>query len=87
MGLFDTLATILREADPEGVPIPMLLSGTSDARVFSQLGIQTYGFLPMQLPEDFNFAQMIHGADERIPVEAIAFGTSAIYRVLQRFGP
>lgn len=86
MGLFDTLAQILCEADPEGVPIPLLLSGTSDARVFSQLGIQTYGFLPMQLPEDFNFAQTIHGADERIPVEALAFGTDAIYKLLQRFG-
>lgn len=87
MGLFDTLATILREADPEGVPIPLLMSGASDGRIFSRLGIQTYGFLPMQLPEDFNFAQTIHGADERIPVEAIAFGTNAIYNVLQRFGP
>ena len=86
MGLFDTLAQILCEADPEGIPIPLLLSGTSDARVFSRLGIQTYGFLPMQLPEDFNFVQTIHGADERIPVEAIAFGTNAIYKVLQRFG-
>jgi acetylornithine deacetylase/succinyl-diaminopimelate desuccinylase-like protein len=86
MGLFDTLAQILGEADPEGVPVPLLLSGTSDARIFSQLGIQTYGFLPMQLPEDFDFAQTIHGADERIPVEAIAFGTDAIYKLLQRFG-
>jgi len=86
MGLFDTLATILREADPEGVPIPLLMSGASDGRVFSQLGIQTYGFLPMQLPEGFDFAQTIHGADERIPVEAIAFGTDAIYKALQRFG-
>jgi acetylornithine deacetylase/succinyl-diaminopimelate desuccinylase-like protein len=86
MGLFDTLAKILREADPEGVPIPMLLSGTSDARAFSQLGIQTYGFLPMQLPEDLDFARAFHGADERIPIEAIAFGTNAMYKVLQRFG-
>ncbi len=86
MGLFDTLAKILREADPEGVPVPLLLSATSDGRIFSQLGIQTYGFLPMQLPDDLGFARTIHGADERIPVEAIAFGTNAIYKLLQRFG-
>jgi acetylornithine deacetylase/succinyl-diaminopimelate desuccinylase-like protein len=86
MGLFDTLGKILCEADPEGVPVPLLMSGASDGRVFSRLGIQTYGFLPMQLPENFNFVQTIHGADERIPVEAIAFGTNAIYQVLQRFG-
>jgi acetylornithine deacetylase/succinyl-diaminopimelate desuccinylase-like protein len=86
MGLFDRLAGILREADPEGVPVPLLLSGVTDGRFFSRLGIQTYGFLPTRLPPDFNFSQTIHGADERIPVEAIAFGAEAIYKALQRFG-
>jgi len=86
MGLFDTLSGILREADPEGVPIPLLLSATTDGRHFSRLGIQTYGFLPVQLPEGFNFIQTIHAADERIPVEGLAFGTDAIYTLLRRFG-
>ena len=86
MGLFDTLAGILKEADPAGISAPLLLSGTSDARFFSRLGIQTYGFLPMQIPDSFNFSNMIHGADERIPVEALDFGVQAIYRALQRFG-
>jgi acetylornithine deacetylase/succinyl-diaminopimelate desuccinylase-like protein len=85
MGLFETLADILREAEPDGIPIPFLLSGVSDARFFSRLGIQIYGFIPMQLPEAFNFVQTIHAADERIPVEALEFGTNAIYTVLQRF--
>jgi acetylornithine deacetylase/succinyl-diaminopimelate desuccinylase-like protein len=86
MGLFDTLAGILREADQEGIPVPLLLSGTSDARFFSRLGIQTYGFTPMNLPEDFAFFKTIHGADERIPVGSVEFGANAIHRLLQRFG-
>ena len=86
MGLFDTLAGILRVADPHGVSIPVLSSATTDGRLFSRLGIQTYGFLPMQLPEDMNFIRMAHGANERIPVEAVTFGTNAIYELLQRFG-
>ena len=85
MGLFDRLADILCEFDPEGKPVPLLLSGTSDARFFTRLGIQTYGFLPMPLPKDFNFSQTIHAADERIPIEAVDFGTNAIYEVLKRF--
>ena len=85
MGLFDTLADILRKADPDGIPIPLLLSGATDGRFFSRLGIQTYGFLPMPLPEDLNFSQTIHGANERIPVEALDFGASAIYELLQRY--
>jgi len=84
MGLFDTLAGILREADPTGTPVPLLLSGVTDGRFFSKLGIQTYGFLPMQLPEDFNFTNVIHAADERIPAASLNFGTDAIYQALQR---
>jgi acetylornithine deacetylase/succinyl-diaminopimelate desuccinylase-like protein len=86
MGMFDMLADILRGADPDGIVVPLLLSGVTDGRFFSKLGIQTYGFLPMKLPKDFNFAQTIHAADERIPVDAVEFGANAIYKVLQRFG-
>lgn len=86
MSLFNTLADILKETDPEGVPIPLLLSGVTDGRFFSQLGIQTYGYLPMTLPEDFNFANVIHAADERVPAAAIEFGAQAIYKALNRFG-
>ena len=86
MELFNTLAGILREKDSQGIPIPLLLSGVTDARFFSQLGIQTYGYLPMTLPEDFNFSSIIHAADERVPAAAIDFGAQAIYKALQRFG-
>jgi len=86
MGLFDILAGILREVEPEGVPLPLLLAGPTDGRLFSRLGIQTYGFQPMNLPPDLHFWQLTHGADERIPVEALTFGVDCIHRVLQRFG-
>jgi acetylornithine deacetylase/succinyl-diaminopimelate desuccinylase-like protein len=86
MGLFDTLGRILRELDPEGVPTPLLMAGVTDGRFFSRLGIQTYGFLPMKLPRDFDFWQTIHAANERIPVEAIEFGARAVYTALERFG-
>lgn len=85
MGLFGVLAGILREADPEGTPTPLMVHGVTDARFFSRLGIQTYGFLPMRLPPDFSFWETLHAADERIPVEALPFGAEAIYQALQRF--
>jgi acetylornithine deacetylase/succinyl-diaminopimelate desuccinylase-like protein len=83
MEFFDSLAGILQAADHEAAIIPLLLSGVTDGRFFSRLGIQTYGFLPMQLPEDFNFTQTIHAADERIPAEAVEFGANAIYAALK----
>jgi acetylornithine deacetylase/succinyl-diaminopimelate desuccinylase-like protein len=84
MGLYEMLADILREADPSGTPMPVLMPAVTDGRFFSQLGIQTYGFHPMNLPEDLNFLQSLHAANERLPIEALNFGTLAIYQVLLR---
>jgi acetylornithine deacetylase/succinyl-diaminopimelate desuccinylase-like protein len=86
MGLFDTLAGILRKADPDAIPVPLLLTATTDAKHFARLGIQTYGFTPMNLPEEFIFFNLIHAADERIPVEAVNFGANAVYNALQLYG-
>jgi len=85
MEMFDTLAGILRDAEPDCLVVSLLLPGSSDARIFSRLGIQTYGFLPMNLPSDFNFVRSIHAADERIPVESVRFGAEAIYQLLHRY--
>jgi acetylornithine deacetylase/succinyl-diaminopimelate desuccinylase-like protein len=65
--------------------VPFLLAGVTDARIFARLGIQTYGFMPMKLPEDFNRIGLVHAADERVPVDAIDFGTKAIYQAIQRY--
>ncbi len=85
MAMFDGLAGVLRELDPKATPIPLLLPGVTDGRFFSLLGIQTYGFLPMQLPPTMPFMQLIHAPDERIPVDAVEFGTRAIEHALERF--
>jgi acetylornithine deacetylase/succinyl-diaminopimelate desuccinylase-like protein len=86
LSLYPALAGVLRECDPEGTPVPFLLTGTTDARFFHRLGIQTYGFLPMKLPADFNFIATLHAADERVPVAALDFGVDALGRFLRRYG-
>lgn len=85
LGLFETLAEIIRELDPEGIPVPLLQIGVTDGRFFSRLGIQTYGFLPMRLPDGFAFTKLIHAADERIPVDGFEFGVAAVTQAVQRF--
>jgi len=86
MGLFDTLADILREADPGCIPVPYILPAISDGRHFAQIGIQNYGFIPMKLPAGFDFLATLHAADERIPVDTVPFGAEAIYQLLRRYG-
>lgn len=85
MGLFDCLKGVLKELDPAGIPIPLLMTGVSDARFFARLGIQTYGFLPMNLPDGFDFIKRIHAEDERIPAESVDFGADAMFRLLRRY--
>ena len=85
MGMFDTLSEILLDGQADASSFPFLVMGGTDGRYFSELNIQTYGYLPMDLPEDFAFLGTVHAANERIPVEAMDFGTDKIYQVLQRF--
>lgn len=85
MGLFDTLGAVIKEFDPQGIAVPYVMSDVTDARFFTKLGIQTYGFTPLQLPDDFSFIGTIHAADERVPVVALDFGVQAIFQAIQRF--
>jgi acetylornithine deacetylase/succinyl-diaminopimelate desuccinylase-like protein len=85
LAYYDTLAEILRELDPDGYPVPMLQAGVTDARWLSRAGVQTYGWLPLQLPEDFEMAALIHNADERVPADALGFGVRAIEQAIERY--
>jgi acetylornithine deacetylase/succinyl-diaminopimelate desuccinylase-like protein len=79
--LVDAMAAALKAEDPGGVPLPYLMSGGTDAKSFSQLGIRNFGFAPLLLPPELDFAALFHGIDERVPVSALQFGV----RVLDRF--
>jgi acetylornithine deacetylase/succinyl-diaminopimelate desuccinylase-like protein len=85
LAYYETLAAIIRELDPQGVPVPMLQAGVTDARFLSRAGIQTYGYLPLRLPAEFDPVPLIHAADERVPADALAFGVEAITRAIDRY--
>jgi acetylornithine deacetylase/succinyl-diaminopimelate desuccinylase-like protein len=86
LSFYEPLAQILRELDPGAVPVPILQAGVTDARFLSRAGVQTYGWLPLRLPEDFDLWPLIHNADERVPADALAFGVEAIRRAIERYG-
>jgi acetylornithine deacetylase/succinyl-diaminopimelate desuccinylase-like protein len=86
LGLFDLLAGVLRAEDPAGTPIPMLQPAITDARHFGRLGIQGYGFTPMQLPPEFRFSETVHAADERVPAAAVDWGADRVFDVLRSYG-
>lgn len=57
--------------DPAAVPVPYCMTGGTDAKQFSRLGMQCYGFTPLVLPEGYDYYAMFHGVDERVPVSAL----------------
>lgn len=78
---FDAMAAALRAEDPDAVVVPYCMGGGTDAKAFSRLGIDCYGFSPLTLPAGYDYRAMPHGVDERVPVEGLRFGA----RVLDRF--
>ncbi|MDP9092713.1 MAG: M20/M25/M40 family metallo-hydrolase [Actinomycetota bacterium] len=79
--LVDAMCEAIRAEDPQGHPVPYLMSGGTDAKAFSTLGIRCFGFSPLLLPSDLDFSALFHGIDERVPIEGLKFGV----RVLERF--
>jgi acetylornithine deacetylase/succinyl-diaminopimelate desuccinylase-like protein len=79
--LVDAMAAALKAEDSGARPVPYMLSGGTDAKAFTKLGMRCFGFSPLRLPADLNFAALFHGIDERVPVEGLQFGV----RVLDRF--
>ena len=84
--LWDTMVAKLKEHDPEGVPVPYLAPGFTDAKSWSRLGTRCYGFMPVRFPDDgVKFADLFHGHDERIPVEGLKWGVNLLYDVVRAF--
>lgn len=80
---YAVLRGALEHFDPAAHVVPYCMSGGTDAKQFSRLGIRGYGFTPLQLPEDFDYNAMFHGVDERVPVAALHFGTRVLDRALR----
>ncbi|HEY7296204.1 MAG TPA: M20/M25/M40 family metallo-hydrolase, partial [Dehalococcoidia bacterium] len=84
-GFFEELCGVVRELDPGARPVPAIVTGVTDARHFARLGTRCYGFAPVRLTPETPFWTLFHSADERIPVDGLAFGVEAIFRVLEQY--
>jgi len=82
---FRLIKDITATLDPDITVIPMLLPGSTDARHFARIGIQTYGFLPMILPERFSFLPLVHGVNERIPVSVLTQGANSLTSFIRKY--
>jgi acetylornithine deacetylase/succinyl-diaminopimelate desuccinylase-like protein len=80
--LVDAMNAALLARDPEARTVPYMLSGGTDAKAFARLGIRCFGFVPLRLPPELDFSALFHGVDERVPVDALKFGTGVLKHFL-----
>ncbi|RGE18079.1 M20/M25/M40 family metallo-hydrolase [Leucobacter sp. wl10] len=83
--LVEAMTASLRRADPDARVLPYLLSGGTDNKALSRLGITGYGFVPLRLPADLDFPGMFHGVDERVPLDALDFGHRVLVDLLRTY--
>jgi acetylornithine deacetylase/succinyl-diaminopimelate desuccinylase-like protein len=83
--LYRTLETTLRDHDPDGVPVPVMVPFATDAKHMVRLEVPTYGFSPLRLDPEERFLDRFHGVDERVGVAALRFGLPVLYDVVRRF--
>lgn len=76
--LVESMNSSVLRFDPEGIPVPYLMSGGTDNKALSELGIVGYGFSPLRLPPDLDFMALFHGVDERVPIDGIKFGVNVL---------
>jgi acetylornithine deacetylase/succinyl-diaminopimelate desuccinylase-like protein len=81
--LVAAMSAALLAEDPTARAVPYMLSGGTDAKAFARLGIRCFGFTPLLLPPDLNFAALFHGIDERVPVDGLRFGVRVLDRLLR----
>jgi acetylornithine deacetylase/succinyl-diaminopimelate desuccinylase-like protein len=81
--LVDRMTAAIQAEDPGARTLPYMLSAGTDAKSFDRLGIRHFGFSPLKLPPELDFTALFHGVDERVPLDALAFGTRVLLRLLR----
>ena len=80
---FDLMASVLRQEDSGARAVPYMISGGTDAKALSKLGIDCYGFSPLKMPPDLDYWRLFHGVDERVPIDGLHFGVRTLDRFLR----
>jgi acetylornithine deacetylase/succinyl-diaminopimelate desuccinylase-like protein len=82
--LLDAIQASIGRFDPEGVVVPYMQTGGTDARFLRDREIHVYGFIPMRHEEGEAYFELCHGHDERVSVANVRFGVQVLFDVVCR---
>ena len=80
--IVERMIEAIKAEDPEGIPVPYLMSGGTDNKALAKLGLAGYGFSPLKLPPELDFLALFHGVDERVPIDSLTFGARSLQHFL-----
>ncbi len=81
--LFDAISRVMAQHESNAPVLPYMIVGATDARHVRKLGTKVYGFCPMTTVT--GELDRVHGHDERISVDNLAFGARVLYEVVGEF--
>jgi Acetylornithine deacetylase/Succinyl-diaminopimelate desuccinylase and related deacylases len=84
-GLYPILEQVIRDHDPDGVPLPVMAPFSTDAKHLLDLGVPTFGFSPLREPKGETYLDRYHGVDERVSLEGLRWGLPVLYDAVRRF--
>jgi acetylornithine deacetylase/succinyl-diaminopimelate desuccinylase-like protein len=83
--LMDAIRDFVQSEDPGAEVAPVMLPGFSDSRWFRAAfpDCVAYGFFPQKAMDLFEAAPLVHGADERVPVEDLGLAARCYSQLAQ----
>ena len=75
---FELITAAIRSFDPDAVVLPFCMGGGTDAKAFSTIGINCYGFAPGVFPRGYPTGDYVHGVDERVPISSLHAGVRMV---------
>ena len=82
-GLFRILEEVSKSHYPGAGVVPAVGAGFTDSHFSRDLGITSYGYAPILIPEQD--ARTVHGNNERIAVDTFEQGVQMMREILARF--
>lgn len=83
--LYEAICQVMAQHDPEGIIVPYMVTGGTDAMHLAKRGVKVYGFCPTRYDPGLSPLELAHAHDERISQENLLFGTRVIFDLVARF--
>ncbi|MFK0003049.1 M20/M25/M40 family metallo-hydrolase [Paenarthrobacter sp. NPDC090520] len=83
--IIEAIKASIERFRPDARVVPYLMPAGTDNAMFAQMGIRGFGFVPLLLPKGYDFPAMFHGADERVPLDALVFGQAVLTDLIRSY--